>query len=67
MSVVWLCVVPVAIVALLFVLKAVRGVSASVGTLVESMQELKEVGIGLTKLRDELAARNAASDDVPPQ
>lgn len=67
MSGVWLFVVPVAIVALLFVLKAVRNVSRSMGTLAESMQELRDVGLGLTHLRDELAARKAAGDDAPPQ
>ncbi len=67
MSGVWWIVVPVAIIALLFVLKAVRQVGRSVGTLVKSMQELSEVGIGITKLRDELAAQRAASEDVPPQ
>ncbi len=67
MSGVWWFLVPVAIVALLFVLQAVRRVGRSVGTLVQSMQELSEVGIGISKLRDELAAQRAASDDVPPQ
>ncbi len=67
MSVVWLCVVPIAIIALLFVLKAVRNVSRSMGTLAQSMQELKDVGLGLNQLRDELAARRPAGDDVPPQ
>jgi Sec-independent protein translocase protein TatA len=67
MSGAWLVIAPIAVIALLFVLKALRDVSRSVGTLVQSMQELNEVGIGLNKLRDELAARRAAGEDVPPQ
>jgi hypothetical protein len=67
MSAVWICVVPIGIVALLFVLKAVRQLGSTVGTLAQSMVELKEVGVGLNELRDELASQRAASDDVPPQ
>ncbi len=69
MSAVWLFVVPVGIVALLFVLKAVRNVSRSMGMLAQSMQELREVGLGLNQLRDQLAAMQAQPprDDVPPQ
>ena len=68
MSGVWLVIVPVGIIALLFVLKAVRKVGKSMGTLVESMQELSEVGVGLNQLRDDLAAQaRRRVDDVPPQ
>ena len=67
MSGVWLFVVPVAIVALLFVLRAVRKVSRSMGTLAQSMEELRDVGVGLNHLRDELAAMRPVNDDVPPQ
>ncbi len=67
MSGVWLVVVPLGTIALLFVLKAVRDVGRSVGKLVESMQELREVGIGLNQLRDDLAAPRATGDEIPPQ
>jgi len=67
MSGVWLVIVPVALIALLFVLKAVRDVGRSVGSLVESMQELRDVGVGLTQIRDDLASRRAAGDETPPQ
>ena len=67
MSAVWFVVVPLGIIALLFVLRAVRQLGNTVGTLARSMVELKEVGVGLNQLRDELAAQRATSDDVPPQ
>jgi len=67
MSGVWLVITPIALIALLFVLKAVRDVGRSMGKLVESMQELRDVGFGLTQIRDELAAERATGDDVPPQ
>jgi|GraSoiStandDraft_46_1057282.scaffolds.fasta_scaffold07765_4 hypothetical protein len=67
MSAVWICVVPIGIIALLLVLKSVRQLGNTVGTLAQSMVELKEVGVGLNQLRDQLAAEQAASDDVPPQ
>ncbi|MEA2828640.1 MAG: hypothetical protein QOG43_3079 [Actinomycetota bacterium] len=67
MAAVWFLVVPIGIIALLFILKAVRQLGNTVGTLAQSMVELKEVGVGLNQLRDELAAQRAASDDVPPQ
>jgi hypothetical protein len=67
MSVVWFCLVPIGIIALLFILKAVRQLGNTVGTLAQSMVELKEVGVGLNQLRDQLAAEEAARDDVPPQ
>jgi len=67
MSGVWLFIVPVGVIALVLVLRAVRDVSRSIGTLVESMQELSDAGVGLTKIRDELAAQRAVVDDVPPQ
>jgi len=67
MSGVWLVIAPIAVIALLFVLKAVRDVGRSMGKLVESMQELRDVGIGLTQIRDDLAARRAPGDEAPPQ
>jgi hypothetical protein len=67
MSAVWFLLVPIGIIALLFVLKAVRQLGNTVGTLAQSMEQLKEVGVGLNQLRDQLAAEQAASDDVPPQ
>ncbi len=66
MSVVWWCLVPVGIIALLFILKSVRQLGKTVGMLAQSMVELKEVGVGLNQLRDQLAAEQAAADDVPP-
>jgi hypothetical protein len=67
MSGVWLVIVPVALIALLFVLKAVRDVSRNMGTLVKSMHELRDVGFGLTQIRDELKAERTTGDDAPPQ
>ena len=67
MSAVWFLLVPVGIIALLLVLRAVRQLGKTVGTLAQSMVELKEVGVGLNQLRDQLAAEQAARDDVPPQ
>jgi hypothetical protein len=67
MSAVWLCVVPLGLIALLFVLKAVRKLGNTVGALAQSMVELKEVGVGLNQLRDQLAAEEAARNDAPPQ
>jgi hypothetical protein len=66
MSAVWLCLVPIGIIALLFVLKSVRQLGKTVGTLAQSMVELKEVGVGLNQLRDQLAAEQAAGDEMPP-
>ena len=66
MSVVWWCLVPVGIIALLFILKSVRQLGQTVGTLAQSMVELKEVGVGLNQLRDQLAAEQAAVDEAPP-
>ncbi len=67
MSAVWFLLVPIGIIALLFVLKAVRQLGNTVGSLAQSMEQLKEVGVGLNQLRDQLAAEQAATDDVPPQ
>ena len=67
MSGVWYVILPVAAIAMLFVLKAVRDVAKSMGTLVESVQDLRDAGIGLTRIRDEMAAQRAAVEDVPPQ
>jgi hypothetical protein len=67
MSGVWFVIGPVAVIALLFVLKALRDVGRSMGALVQSMGELRDVGIGLTKLREELAAKRATGDEIPPQ
>jgi hypothetical protein len=67
MTGVWLVVVPIALIALLFVLKGVRSVGRSMARLVESTQELRDVGLGLSQLRDDLAARRAAGDEAPPQ
>jgi len=71
MSGVWLVVVPIAVIALLFVLKAVRDVGRNIGKLVESMQELSDAGVGLTKIRDEMeamrATNDAANEERPPQ
>ncbi|MEA2901900.1 MAG: hypothetical protein QOH36_1787 [Actinomycetota bacterium] len=67
MSAVWWCLVPVGVIALLFILKSVRQLGKTVGTLAQSMVALKEVGVGLNQLRDQLAAEQGASDDVPPQ
>jgi hypothetical protein len=67
MTGVWLVVVPIALIALLFVLKGVRSVGRSMARLVESTQELRDVGLGLSQLRDDLAARRAAGDKAPPQ
>ncbi|MEA2718063.1 MAG: hypothetical protein QOI99_2380 [Actinomycetota bacterium] len=60
-------VVPIALIALLFVLKGVRSVGRSMARLVESTQELRDVGLGLSQLRDDLAARRATGDEAPPQ
>ncbi len=67
MSAAWYVILPVAVIAMLFVLRAVRKVSRSMGTLVQSMHELRDVGVGLTQIRDELAAKRATGDDIPPQ
>jgi uncharacterized protein YoxC len=67
MSGVWLVIAPIAIIALLFVLKAVRDVGRNIRKLSESMQELSEAGVGLTKIRDDLAALRATIDEQPPQ
>lgn len=67
MSGVWYVILPVAAVCMLFVLKAVRDVARSMGKLVDSVQELRDAGVGLTKIRDEMAAQRGVVDDVPPQ
>lgn len=67
MSGVWLVIFPIALIALLFVLKAVRDLSRSMKKLVESMQELRDTGMGLTKIRDEMATMRATNDEHPPQ
>jgi hypothetical protein len=67
MSAAWFVILPVALIALLLVLKAVRDVGRNVGKLVTSMEELRDVSVGLSQLRDDLAARRAAGDDTPPQ
>ncbi|MEA2686889.1 MAG: hypothetical protein QOE93_2084 [Actinomycetota bacterium] len=67
MSGVWFVILPVALIALLFILWSVRKLGRSIGTLVASVQELSEVGVGLNKIRDDLAAMRAADDEIPPQ
>lgn len=67
MSGAWLVILPVAVVALLFVLKAVRDVGRTTRKLAERMGELREAGVGLSRVRDDLAARRAAEDDAPGQ
>jgi len=66
MSGAWLVIAPIAVIALLLVLKSVRNVSRSIGKLVESTQELRDVGVGLSKIRDDMAAMRAPNDETPP-
>ena len=67
MSGVWLVIAPIAIIALVFVLRAVRDVGRNIKALVGSMQELSDAGVGLTKIRDDLAAMRATIEEQPPQ
>jgi uncharacterized protein YoxC len=67
MSVAWLVIAPIALIALLFVLKAARDVGRNIKKLTASMEELSEAGVGLTKIRDDLAALRATIDEQPPQ
>ncbi len=67
MSGAFLVIAPIAVIALLLVLKSVRDVSRSIKKLVESTQELRDVGVGLSKIRDDLAAMRAPNDEPPPQ
>ncbi|HVF15233.1 MAG TPA: hypothetical protein VM942_11575 [Acidimicrobiales bacterium] len=66
MSGVWLVIVPIAIIALLLVLKALRDVARSMRKLVDSAQDLRDAGVSLSKVRDELAARRTI-EEPPPQ